>query len=610
MTNGTAASMLRSLPRPPVVLTGIVAVGAALRVYRFDALSLWLDEGITVHVARLSWPTVLGLYGAYETHPPLYFVLVKLATLATSELHAGRVISLLAGTATIPVLYALATRLFGAWPALVASAALAISPLHIWYSREARMYALSMLLVTGSYLALVSFFRSPRRSTAALYGVAVLAAMYANYGALFTLIPQIAPLTMAARRHGRSGVALWIAGGAAALAYLPWVPVLLSTTRQLGALRQDYLGVSLERIWASVISITGLGGAGSYFWGSQTPWEQWPRAAIGLVPALVLVGVASVAALLRRPLSLAVVAGFLPGTLAVAAGLSLLSPGYAERTVLAGVAGWALLLGSLASDRLPLRLRACGWAGAIVVLCTSVLTLRAIYLGDKQHWDDLASQTATAATLGAPVWAYPTYTGTLIDVYQPGVFGLATPSHGTAANRVIADGVEAPASDADAIWLAYVESAGVDRIQRQLADRGYGRLMHRYHWHALYLDLYARNGVPLGRPIEIDGRLEAPGRGERVYLADMETMPTSPAGQPRAFLICASGSRHLEVAADSAEPVGMATDTQRISIAVLCPRDTDRIVLQIGNGLPGTAEIRHLTLREISPAGHGDLQRR
>ena len=55
-----------------------------------SALSLWLDEGITVMVVRLPWPDVLGLHGAYESHPPFYFVLTKLATIFAPEVCSAR----------------------------------------------------------------------------------------------------------------------------------------------------------------------------------------------------------------------------------------------------------------------------------------------------------------------------------------------------------------------------------------------------------------------------------------------------------------------------------------------------------------------------------------
>ena len=631
-------------PRPRVVLACIVAAGAALRIYRVDALSLWLDEGITVHVARLGWATVLGLHGPYETHPPFYFVLVKFVTLAVPELHAARLVSVVAGTATIPVLYTLGTRILGTGPALVASAALALSPLHIWYSREARMYALSMLLVTASYLALVAFYRSPRRLSAVVYGVLVLLAMYTNYGAIFTLVPQLAWLFMAVRRHGRAGLTIWGAGVVAAVAYLPWLPALLDTTSRLGTGRQSYLGVSFEKVWASLVSLAGVGGAGSYFWGSQpTPWERWSWAPAILLPALVLTGLAAAAVLARRRASLAVVAGFLPGTVVVAAILSLVSPGYADRTVLAGVVGWTLALGALVSGRLPIGLKAAGWGGAIVVAFTSLLTLRAIYSGDKQHWAELASHTAVAARLGPPVWAYPTYSGTLIDVYQPDVFDLARPGAG-GANRVIADAASAPSSTANAIWLAYIEAPGIQRVHQQLLERNYERLMHRHFWHPLYLDLYAKVGVTLGREVRINGRFtgdgaatdgwhvrggterysedeaggrimhlgddarevaavtSAPGQSDRLYVVGMTVRRTSPMGRLRAFLICASDAAWLEVAPDgdgaSVEPDGR---WHRTSIAALCPAGTERVIVDIRNAGSGELMIRDVVLRELAP---------
>jgi len=55
------------------------------------------------------------------------------------------------------------------------------------------MYALSTLVIAASYLALVAFLRSPTWTAAVACGLAVLAAMYANYGAIYTLIFDLYP---------------------------------------------------------------------------------------------------------------------------------------------------------------------------------------------------------------------------------------------------------------------------------------------------------------------------------------------------------------------------------------------------------------------------------
>src|SRR5688500_16052452 len=213
-----------SVLSPQSLLFALVLLGAALRFYRYDALSLWLDEGITVYVTRMPWDTVLGFHGAYETHPPLYFILVKLATLVVPEVNAGRLVSIVAGTLTIPVLYALVARMTTRWAGVVAALVLTISPLHIWFSQEARMYSLTLLLITTSYLALAGFNRAPRWSWAALYGASVLVAMYVNYGSLYALLPQVLLLALYLKTHGRAALKLWVAGLVAAIVYLPWDP--------------------------------------------------------------------------------------------------------------------------------------------------------------------------------------------------------------------------------------------------------------------------------------------------------------------------------------------------------------------------------------------------
>ncbi|HVG00225.1 MAG TPA: glycosyltransferase family 39 protein, partial [Chloroflexia bacterium] len=187
---GVAASRVASLLVPARLLWGVVLLGGLLRFYGYDRLSLWLDEGYTVMFSRLPWDQVLGLHGAYDPHPPLYYALVKLMSSVASEVSAGRLLSVVAGTLSIPVVYALGRKLFNPWAGLAASVALALSPLHVWYSQEARQYAIGFLLVALSYYALLSFYREPRWSWALLYGASTLASMYIDYSPLYALLPQ------------------------------------------------------------------------------------------------------------------------------------------------------------------------------------------------------------------------------------------------------------------------------------------------------------------------------------------------------------------------------------------------------------------------------------
>lgn len=134
------------------VAVAALTVGAlALRLWRLDQLSLWLDEGFTVMYSRLPWSELLGLRGQYDVHPPLYYALVKLVSGWLPDATAGRTVSAVSGALLVPVAYRLARLVIDPRAAVVAAAVVAIAPLHVWYSREARMYALALLAV-GNFL--------------------------------------------------------------------------------------------------------------------------------------------------------------------------------------------------------------------------------------------------------------------------------------------------------------------------------------------------------------------------------------------------------------------------------------------------------------------------
>src|SRR4051794_12089338 len=102
--------LLTKMLLPSRLLWLVVLVGGLLRIYRYDTLSLWLDEGLTTWFGRLPWDGVLA-HATVENHPPFYFAVVKAAEAIAPELTAGRLVSVVAGTLTLPLLYALSSRL-------------------------------------------------------------------------------------------------------------------------------------------------------------------------------------------------------------------------------------------------------------------------------------------------------------------------------------------------------------------------------------------------------------------------------------------------------------------------------------------------------------------
>jgi hypothetical protein len=630
----------------------LTLVGGLLRLYRYNALSLWFDEGGTIWFARLPWANVFGLAPTYDTHPPGYNVVIKLVSLVIPELSAGRLLSVVAGTLTIPVLYVLARRLLPAPAALTATGLLALAPVHLWYSQEARQYALMTLLVALSYLALIAFHQTLARRWALAYAVATLAAIYCAYSAVFALAGQTLLLAYLLRVHRRRALPVGVALGAVVIGYLPWLPQLLGTLSHTGQERAGELGTRPDQIQAVLLSLTGVSGYSRYYLGPEmTPWESFPRWQGVFVAGLVIAAGLGVAALLRQPaLTKLAVAGLALGTPLAAIVLSQVWSGFSERTVIPAVLGWALLVGSAVTLRLPKAVRVVRYGGVAFVLVVAAATIATLYQGaDKEHWRDLAAATAEAAQTGKPIATYHPFTPTLINLYQPGT--LPNEQAG-----LIQQGGPLPAftqpgpQAADALWLASVDLDGLDQVRAQLAAQGYTQLRHTTFgvnpkpWHTLALDLYARPGARLGTELPVNGaftgnatqisnwtlppagaRLEPGSGGNRelvftnggegelsattvtggqaghLYLLDFEVKSQLQAGRVRSFLICAATMSGWTLVAPNDAGATVPNDGawHTVTIPAQCPAASTTLILDLRNAGAGVTTFRNVRLQDL-----------
>jgi mannosyltransferase len=143
----------------PWALGAAIVAGAALRFATLGTQSYHHDEAWTAGVVLHSnLFTTLDKVSATESTPPLYYLLAwgwsKL--FGTGE-WGLRSLSALFGVAMIPVGYLIGRRMAGRAAGVAAAALAAVSPALIWYSQEARSYALLILL---SALAFLFFLRA------------------------------------------------------------------------------------------------------------------------------------------------------------------------------------------------------------------------------------------------------------------------------------------------------------------------------------------------------------------------------------------------------------------------------------------------------------------
>src|SRR5690606_29296999 len=125
-----------------------------------------------------------------------------------------RSLSALAGVATVPIACLLGTELRDRRAGLLAAALVAVNPMLLWYSQEARAYALVVLLCAVSLLYCARLLRRGGRGDAIGWGRAAGLALATHYFALFPVLAEAAILLRRRRRESRAGFLLVAAFGA------------------------------------------------------------------------------------------------------------------------------------------------------------------------------------------------------------------------------------------------------------------------------------------------------------------------------------------------------------------------------------------------------------
>jgi mannosyltransferase len=205
-------------------LAAVLALAAALRFSTLGLQSLWYDEAFTpVHVLHSSLAATLHSVVHSENSPPLWYVLEWLDVRAFGDgALALRVPSALAGLATVWVVWAIGEELAGRRCALVGSAFVAVNPLFVWYSQEARVYALFALTSAVAMLCWVRAWREPTPRRVAIFVIAGAVALLTHYFAAFLLLGMVLWLLRdpASRRPALgAAIALLVVG----LALLPLI---------------------------------------------------------------------------------------------------------------------------------------------------------------------------------------------------------------------------------------------------------------------------------------------------------------------------------------------------------------------------------------------------
>jgi mannosyltransferase len=405
------------------ILAALLVVGVVLRTVAIGRQPLWADEALTAVLVHYPWWS-FALTPVDPTSPLFYWLEQALVPEAAGP--AGwRMVSLIAGVATIALAYWLGRGLHSRTAGLVSAGLVAVSAPLIDYSQEARAYALVVAMIAGSAAALASLTRgrlagdaprSERRRMLAVFASFTALATLTHFIAIFWVFPALFLLRLAAdgerrRVEPREMIATIVA-------VLPFVAIELR--RQL-LVRSEQNGFS----WLTQISPAR---------GLQILGEQWlPFAKVGGLAAT-LIGLAALLALLwfaRRPLAQWMRSSRLQGLIVLILLLGplglwlmgeLLAPVAMPRTFLPASLGFAALAGiAIASLRGPANML----VGTAVVALSLASTLVVGTVRHKEQWAQAARVTRGAAVvINCPDWKTPSF------LAQAKGVGWVSTSHG------------------------------------------------------------------------------------------------------------------------------------------------------------------------------------
>jgi mannosyltransferase len=291
---------------------------------------------VAINSARLDYGDLFHSLAHTEGNPPLYFLLLHGWIRAFGESEAAiRSLSALFGTAAIVLAYVIGRRLAGSRVGLVAAALVAFNPLMVWFSQEARPYALLVLLSGLSFLFFAMVLERASGWNLTGWAVASGLAFATHYFAGLLILPEL--LWLLYRVRPRMRLVPAVAGFAVVpLALIP----LVATQGRL----QDYSFVKGEtlatRVFAqvpkqwlvgydapaetAVVIVSAAAALVGVWLATRLRGRERRAALLGGAVGLSALAIALVMALLGADyyLSRYLLAAWLPLVLVVAAGLS------------------------------------------------------------------------------------------------------------------------------------------------------------------------------------------------------------------------------------------------------------------------------------------------
>ncbi len=391
-----------------MILAMLTFCGIVLRTVAIGREPLWADEALTAIL--VGYPYLSFPFTPIDPTPPLYYWLQKALVPDGAGPVAWRMVSLVAGVATVPLTYWLGRETHSRRAGLVAAGMVAVSAPLVDYAQEARAYALCVAMIAGSAAALAALtggrlageaMRPARRRMLAIFAGFTTLAAFSHFIAILWVFPALWMLRLATdrERHLIELRELLVT----VLAMLPFLVIelrreyvfrseqdnftwltQLSPTQILRILGNQWLPFGSQGGWLAVLLGAGL--LIALLWFARRSLLDWGRSS-PLRPLIVAI-------LLFEPLGL-----WLLGVIA--------TPVAMPRTMLPASIGFAVLAG-IAIAALRPRASALVGTGLVGLGLASLLVTGTVR--PKEQWAKAAAVTRNAPlVVTCPNWKTPSF---------------------------------------------------------------------------------------------------------------------------------------------------------------------------------------------------------
>ena len=160
----------------------VVVSAAGLRVFAINSQSFWYDEAVSAQLAKSSFADLLLGRAKDNGNPPLYLLCAKAWSDVFGRSEAGfRSFSVVCGALAVLLLALLGRQLLGPQVGLLAAGLLAVSPLQIELSNQARTYSLLQLVAVANTWFFVRWVQRERITDLVVYGITTALGWYSHY---------------------------------------------------------------------------------------------------------------------------------------------------------------------------------------------------------------------------------------------------------------------------------------------------------------------------------------------------------------------------------------------------------------------------------------------